>query len=235
MLLCAVWIFPLAAGIVALVFAGVLGWRFLARRRPYEAAWIVALAMYAAASFALFLGVLDGWSTGEFRIYWALGAILNVPWLFLGELYLLVKTRWIVDLLLVLLLFLTAFAVAEVRTATVHVDALAKELPLGKEVFGDGSLPYRLAQFYAYPAYVLLVGACVWSTWRMRGRPQLRGRSIGTLLIAVGATVVAAASGIGAGLDVVWVFSVGLLGGIAVMFWGFLWASRPMPGASRAV
>lgn len=234
MLLDAVWILPLAAGVVALVFAGVLGGRFLARRRPYEAVWIVALVMYAMASFALFLGVLDGWSTGEFRVYWALGAILNVPWLFLGELYFLVRTRWMVDLLLVALLFLTAFAIAEVRTATLHVDALAKGLPLGKEVFGDGSVSYRLAQFYAYPAYVLLVGACGWSAWKMRRRPQLHGGFVGTLLIAVGATVVAVGSGIGAGLEVVWVFSVGLLAGISVMFWGFLRASRPMPRPSAS-
>jgi len=229
MLLGAVWVLPLAAGIVALVFAGLLGGRFLARHRPYEAVWALALVMYAVASFALFLGVLDGWSTGEFRVYWAFGAILNVPWLFLGELYLLVRTRWVVDVLLVVLLFLTAFAIAEVRTATVHASFLAKDLPLGKEVFGDGSVPYRLAQYYAYPAYLLLVGACTWSAWRMRGRPQLRSGFIGTLLIAVGATVVAIGSGVGAGLDVTWVFSVGLLAGIAVMFRGFLRASRPMP------
>ena len=229
MLLGAMWVLPLAAGIVALVFAGLLGGRFLARRRPYEAAWVIALVMYAVASFALFLGVLDGWSTGEFRVYWAFGAILNVPWLFLGELYLLVRIRWVVDVLLVVLLFLTAFAIAEVRTATVHASFLAKDLPLGKEMFGDGSVPYRLAQYYAYPAYLLLVGACTWSAWRMRGRPQLRSGFIGTLLIAVGATVVAIGSGVGAGLDVTWVFSVGLLAGIAVMFRGFLRASRPMP------
>jgi hypothetical protein len=46
------------------------------------------------------------------------------------------------------------------------------------------------------------------------------------LLIAVGATIVAIGSGVGAGLDVVPVFSIGLLAGIAVMFWGFLRASR---------
>jgi hypothetical protein len=58
---------------------------------------------------------------------------------------------------------------------------------------------------------------------------------IGTSLIAAGATIVAIGSGIGAGLNVVPVFSVGLLLGIAVMFWGFVLASRPpraMPAAA---
>ncbi len=218
------WIFPLGAALIALAFAGSLARQWISRRRPYQVVWAVALLMYAAASLALFLGVLDGWSTAEYRVYWVFGAILNVPYLLLGELYLLVRRRAVVDGLLVVLLFLTAFAVSEVRTAAI-VGGLAKDLPLGKDVFGDGSLPYRLAQYYAYPAYVMLVAACGWSAWRMRGRPDLRARFAGTLLIAVGATIVAIGSGVGAGLDVVPVFSVGLLAGVAVMFWGFLQAS----------
>lgn len=221
------WVLPLAATLVALAFAGLLGRRWLAGRWAFQAAWILALLMYAAASAALTLGVLDGWSTAEFRVYWALGAVLNVPWLALGEGYLLLRRRWLLVGLLALVVFLSAFTIAQVRTAPMDVGALSKDLPLGKEVFGDGSTPYRLAQLLAYPAYLLLLVGCGWSAWRMRGRSELRDRFMGTLLIAVGATVVAIGSGIGAGLDVVLLFTVGLALGIAVMFAGFLRASRP--------
>jgi hypothetical protein len=102
----------------------------------------------------------------------------------------------------------------------IHAEALSTDLPLGKEVFGDGTTPYRLAQYLAYPSYILLVAGCLWSAWQMRGRPELRDRFVGTLLIAVGATIVAIGSGVGAGLDVVPIFSIGLLAGIAVMYWG---------------
>ena len=224
------WVFPLLAAGVALVFAGLLGKQFVERRRPFQVVWVFALLMFTAASAALFLGVLDGWSTGEYRVYWLFGAILNVPYLLLGELYLLVKRRVLVDAFLVLLMLLTAFAVSKVGSATVHGAALTTDLPLGKDAFGDGSLPYRLAQYYAYPAYLFLLAASLWSARQMRGRPDLRNRFIGTLLVAVGATVVAIGSGVGAGLDVVPVFSVGLLAGIAIMFWGFLRASQaPAP------
>ncbi len=223
------WVLPLGAAIVSLAFAGLLARQWLARRRPFQAAWTAALLMYAAASFALFLGVVDRWSVGEFQVYWAFGAILNVPWLALGEGYLLVRQRWMMAALLVGLVFLTAFVVAQVRSAPIRdLDALANDLPLGREVFGDGSTPHRLAQWVAYPAYALLLAGCVWSAWRMRGDASLRDRFVGTLLIAVGATVVAVGSGVGAGLDVVPVFTVGLVAGIAVMFWGFLRASRPV-------
>jgi hypothetical protein len=222
-----VWIFPLLAGLVALAFAAVLSMRFVRGPRPYQAAWIVALLMYAIASFALFLGVLDGWSTGEYRLYWLFGAILNVPWLAMGEGYLLIRNRTVTMVLLVLLLFATAFAVARVRTGIVDPSALDKDLPLGKDVWALDPLPYRLSQLYAYPAYLLLLAGTAWSAWRMRGAPALRNRMVGTALVAVGATIVAIASGIGAGLDVVPLFSIGLLAGIAVMFRGFLVASRP--------
>jgi hypothetical protein len=226
------WAFPLAAALIALVFAASLVRQFASRRRPFQAVWAVALAMYAAASFAMFLGVLDGWTTGEYRVYWLFGAILNVPFLTMGELYLLIKRRTITDLLLVVLLFLAAVATSQVRTASLNGDALMKDLPLGKDVFGHGALPYRLAQLYAYPAYVLLVAGCLWSAYRMRGRAELTERFLGTLGIAAGATIVAIASGVGAGLDVVPLFSVGLALGIAVMFWGFLRVSRPVAAPS---
>lgn len=228
MLLC-MWFFPLAAAIVSAAFAALLLRQFAARRRPYQAVWVVALLMYAAASFALFLGVLGDWTTAEYRVYWLFGAVLNVPFLALGELYLLVKSRTVMNVLLVALLFASAFAASRVRTANLDVAALAKDLPLGKDVFAADTLPYRLSQFYAYPAYFLLLGGSVWSAWRMRGRPELRDRAVGTVGIAVGATIVAIGSGVGAGLNVVPLFSIGLALGIAVMFWGFLLASRHRP------
>ncbi|MBI3647994.1 MAG: hypothetical protein HY240_04490 [Actinobacteria bacterium] len=219
------WVFPLIATLIALVFAGLLARRYSSGRRAYQIVWAAALLMYAGGSFALFLGVLDGWSSAEYRAYWLLGAILNVPYLALGEVYLLFRRAG--NALLVVVLFLTGFALNRVRTAGLDVSALTKNLPLGKDVFARDTTPYRLSQLYAYPAYVFLLAGCAWSVWRMRGKPELRDRKLGTVGIAAGATLVAIGSGIGAGLDVVPLFSVGLATGIAVMFWGFLRASRP--------
>lgn len=235
MLADAVWIFPLAAAIVAIVFAAALARGFARRPRAFQGLWVLALLMYAAASFALFLGVLNGWTTAEYRVYWLLGAILNVPFLAVGEVSLLARKPAVTNVLLVLLLFASAFALARVRTATIDVSALGKDLPLGKDAFARDTLPYRLSQLYAYPAYVVLLLGMTWSVWKMRSVPAARDRMAGTALIAAGATVVAIGSGVGAGLNVVPVFSVGLLAGIVVMFWGFVLASRaPRPAAAPA-
>ena len=229
------WVFPLAATVVAVIFAALLGRQYLERRRPFQLLWSIAMLMYAAASFALFLGVLSGWTASMFRVYWLFGAVLTVPYLAMGEVYLLIKNRIVVNALLFVLLFATAFAVARVKTSPVEVARLAKQLPLGKDVFGDGTAPYRLSQIYDYPTYLFLVAGSIWSAWRMRGRPELRDRAIGTIGIAVGATIVAIGSGVGAGLNVVPVFTIGLTAGIAVMFWVFLRASRVgSPAAASA-
>lgn len=232
------WVFPLVAALVALLFAVQLARRFLVDRRSYLAFWAIALLMYAAASLVVAFGALDGWTSAEFRVYWALGAVLNVPFLAQGELDLLVRSRTARSVLYVALAFVTAWAIARVRTAAVDVSALAEDLPSGKEVFGDGTPAHRLPQLISIPAYAILVGGALWSAWGMRGRPELRDRFRGTLLIALGATVIAALGSAFAALGLLLPFSLALLLGVAVMFWGFLRASRrpgPLARDRRAV
>ncbi len=223
------WVFPALAAIVAIAFATLLGRQFARHRRSYQAFWAVALLMYAVASLCVALGAASGWTSGEFRTYWSLGAVLNVPFLAQGELDLLVRPRAIRSALYVLLVFVTAYTIAVVRTAAPSAAALAHDLPSGKDVFGDGSAAHRLPQLVSIPAYLVLVGGALWSAWRMRGRPELRDRFMGTLVIALGATVIAGFGSAFAALGHLVPFSVSLLAGISIMFWGFLRASRSSP------
>lgn len=221
------WVFPLTAAGVSFVFAGMLGRRWALQHRGYQGMWVVALVMYGVASLALALGTLSGWSEASFRLYWLFGAILNVPYLAQGELMLLSRRRVLVNSFMGLLLAGTAIATWAVFSDPIDPVALEKAIPLGKEAFGTDSVAYRMAQVFAYPAYLYLVVASIWSAVRMRGRPELRNRSVGAVWIAVGATVVAIGSGAGAFWNLAWLFSLGLAVGIAMMFWGFLRASRP--------
>lgn len=225
-MLSAVWIFPSLAALVALVFSAMLLRRYVRQRRSYLALWAVALLMYAVASAVVAAGALDGWTSAEFRAYWVLGAVLNVPFLAQGELDLLVRNRWVRSALYVALAFVTAYTLARVRTAAIDVDALGEQLPSGKEVFGDGTPAHRLPQLVSIPAYLVLIGGTLWSAWGMRGRPELRDRFWGTLLIALGATVIAALGSAFAALGELLPFSLSLLAGVTVMFVGFLRASR---------
>lgn len=220
-------VFPLLATAVALVFGVHLAVRYVRRRAPHEGLWSLAMLMYAGASGALALGVQGGWSAGEFRIYWLLGAVLTVPYLAGGELYLLARRRrWIAHVGVAVLAMATVWAVIEVWGAPVDRAVLEETFPLGREVFGDGTLPHRLAQYYSISAYVFLVGGAIYAARGMRGKEELRDRVRGTTLIAVGATIAAIGSSVGAGLGNFGLFSVLLAGGAAVMYWGFLIATR---------
>ena len=81
----------LAAGAtwVAVAFALSTLDRWLRRRRPQELAWSISLALFALGSAALWWGMARGWSAASFRVFYLAGAILNVPWLALGTVYLL--------------------------------------------------------------------------------------------------------------------------------------------------
>lgn len=226
------WVFPLVAALVAAVFAGLVAAQYRTRRRPYQLAWTVALVMYAAASIAVALGVAGGWTSGEFQVYWALGAVLNVPFLAGGELMLLVSNRTVQAMVWIVLVFLTAYTLAVLRSASLDAAALAERLPSGKHVFGDGSAAHRLPQLISIPSYLVLVLGALWSAWRMRGRRSMRDRSLGTLLIALGATVIAGFGSAFAALGELAAFSLSLAAGIAMMFAGFLRAGRPAPMAA---
>ncbi|HEX6262324.1 MAG TPA: hypothetical protein VF097_05695 [Actinomycetota bacterium] len=227
--------FPLLATLVALVFGVHLALRFAQRRAPHEGLWSLAMLMFAGASGALALGVQDGWSAGEFRIYWLLGAVLTVPYLAAGELYLLARQRpWIAHLGVASLAIASVWAVIEIWGAPVDGAVLEETFPLGREVFGDGTLPHRLAQYFSFPAYFFLLGGATYSAGRMRGREELRDRFRGTALIAIGATIVAIGSGVGAGLGNFALFSISLAAGAAVTYWGFLVATRRPTAAPAA-
>jgi hypothetical protein len=220
------WIFPLVAAVVAAVFAILLTRQFVSHRRSYQALWAVAMLMFAVASFMVFLGVVGHWTKAEFAVFWLLGAVLNVPFLAAGEVELLVRNRTVRAVTLLLLAFAAGYAVARIRGASFDLTALRQDLPSGKEVFGAGTPAHRLPQLIAIPSYVILVLGAIWSAWRMRGRPELRDRFLGTLGIAAGATIVAGFASAFAAAGNALAFSISLAAGVAVMFWGFLRASR---------
>jgi hypothetical protein len=228
------WLFPAAAALVAFAFAVALGRRFVERRRAHLALWCAALVLYGAASAAVAVGVGSGWTRPLFETYWILGAVLNVPLLAAGEVKLLGRGPILDAAVWIVLAFVTAYTVAVTRGAAVDLLALTEALPSGKEVFGDGSEAHRLPQLISIPSYVVLVVGATWSAFRIRGRTEMRDRFVGTLLIVLGASITAVAGSAFAAVGNATAFSLALLAGVAVMFAGFLRATR-IPAASAAV
>ena len=123
-----------AATLVATAFAAATLERWLVRRRPHELAWTVSLAMFAAASAALWVAEAAGWSSPSFRAFYLFGAILNVPWLALGTVFLLAGRR-IGDGVRWGLVLASGFAAGVLVTAPLRAPVPTDELPEGQELF----------------------------------------------------------------------------------------------------
>lgn len=140
------------------------------RPRPHVGAWALAVSLYAIATWALVVGLVAGWTSPVFRIFYGLGAILNVPFLGIGSAYLVLGERagrrlleWF-SLAGVFALFITFTAP--------FVSPLGDEgLPAGSDVFADiGTVGPTGPRFYALLFNVvgtlLLVGLAGWSAAR---------------------------------------------------------------------
>jgi MFS family permease len=226
-----VWVFPLGAAIVSAIFAALIAQQWISRKRPHQLAWALALLMFAIASFAAALGILGDWNPTLFRTYYLFGAIINVPFLAAGTVYLLAP-RWIGAFFMLSVLVGAVFAAGAIFSASLQESALGVSgIPSGRQVLAPTSLPRTLSRYYSYTGFVIVIGGTLWSSWRLsRQRSEhLRNLTMGNVLIALGTAVVAAASAFarfGRGS----IFAVGLLIGVTVMFAGFL-RTRPRPEA----
>lgn len=69
-------------------------WDHGGRDNPALLAWTISLAMFSVASFALLAGVVVGWSSPVFHVFYLFGAVLNVPWLALGSILINARDTW---------------------------------------------------------------------------------------------------------------------------------------------
>lgn len=225
-----------ASALIAVAF-GLSTWdRWLRRHRPHELAWTIAMALFALAAFSLWWGEARGWSEPSFRIFFLLGAVLNVPWLALGTIFLLAGPRAGRVTTRILLVF-SGFSAGVILTAPMHGTISPNELPKGSELFDP--LPRILAAVgSAIPATIIFVGA-LWSAYRvLRGaNPTLtatatrnvsspRMLALGNIFIALGAATLSASGTFTGRLGADTAFAVTLMAGISILFVGFLVASN---------
>lgn len=221
------------AGLVALAFALSTLERWLDRRRRHELAWTVALAMFTLGAGALWLGASAGWNGATFRIFYLFGAILNVPFLALGTVYLL-SGRRTGDLWAAAIALGGAFAAGVLAVAPLHGPIPADRLPQGSEVFGP--LPRVLAAVASGAGALVVLGGAAWSAWRLwrRGGSGLRRRGgsgpasrlVAANVVIAGGTLILGASGLlNSVLGEMEGFAVTLTVGITVLFAGFLLAN----------
>jgi len=204
-------------------------WRL--SRRSYLRSWLISFVFFTAGTAALWYGVAFGWSSPTFRVFYLCGAFLAAPWLAQGELELLAppKVAGITGVFLLLISVNMVFIIG-------YQPFVGRRL-----VTGFGLPPNELFPDYIRVAVVLsnilativVVGGTVWSGLRSRGRgPAAAARFRGTMLIALG-VLISAAGGGSTYLGEENGLALSLVLGAAVMYYGFVVASR-RPAAHRA-
>jgi len=221
---------------IATVFAQATGVRYSRTKAPHQAVWTFALALFALASAALAVGVSTGWDEGTFKVFYLLGAVLNVPWLALGTIYLLFGTA-VGGHVRTGLIFFSGLATGAILIAPLNgtIDPTGP-IPVGKDVFD--AFPRALAGIGSGVGAVVLFGGAVWSavtllraSRRPGGTEVPRAKALagGNALIALG-TLVLSSGGLVQGVighDEAFALSLAL--GISVVYAGFVVAS----GVSR--
>jgi hypothetical protein len=214
------------ATVAAACFAVAVLAQYRSRRRPYQLAWGVSLAMFALASLALTVGTAGRWTPLVFGVYYLFGAVLTVPWLALGTVWLLAKRARVRTAYLVGLCAFTLLAVWLLLAAPVTAADLTAVVPEGRDF-----LPVAvrvMAVLGNVVGTVIVVGGAVVSGFALRHRRHLRERFDGTLLIAAG-VLLAAAGGAFAFAGRSGGLALALALGATVMFLGFRRASLPVP------
>ena len=213
-----------AALMISLAFGFSTLERWLDKRKAHEAAWTAALFLFAAASAALLGGVAFGWNATWFRLFYLFGAIVDVPYLALGTVFLLGGARWGRPAAAGVHAF-ACFAAGVMVVAPMHGAIDPDALPQGSDVFG--ALPRVLAAVGSGVAATVIVAGAVWSAVRLARRRSTRRLAVANALIAAGTIVLGAGGVLNSVLNEMDGFAVSLVAGIVLLFAGFLLTNQP--------
>lgn len=211
----------LAVGATLVALAATLSTfdRWLAGRKPHEAAWAAAFGLFTLASGALAAGAGLGWTSATFRVFYLFGAIVNVPVLAGGTLMLHGSERTrrrAVGLIALFCAFALGVMLSVPITAPLPVDRLAR----GSEVLP--ALPRLLAALASGVATIIVLLGAVRSAFRFRAAPGGGRRAVGNLLIATGVVLTGASGLANSVLGDMGAFALFLALGVTVIFVGYL-------------
>jgi hypothetical protein len=225
------WAF--VATVIATVFAQATSVRYTKDRKPHELAWTIALACYAIASAFLFAGAGTGWNSPTFRGFYLFGAILTVPWLALGTVYLLGGPRLGNRVRTGLLVFSgvgLGMMLAAPMSGTIDPTG---GIPSGKDLFGVG--PRALAGIGSGVGAIVVFAGAVWSAARFlrrRDEPGASRLALTNALVALGVLIASSGGilqGVVGGGDEAFAMTTAIA--IAVIYAGFLVST---PSSARA-
>ena len=244
------------ASVIALAFSLALLDRWLRSnkspsgktRSKHLLAWLVSMVAFAVASVALWAGAAFGWEVATFRVFYLFGAILSVPPLALGTLYLLGNEKT-ADRIAVAVAALSLFAVGVLAAAPTTGGLSVIGLPRGADVFSG--LPRLLAAFASIAGTLVVITGAVWTLQQNKKRQHARAQKAiqeleqqtaprrvtprikaGVSLIALGTITLGLGGASNSVAEEMTAFALSLAVGAAFLFAGFLLATIPKTQSS---
>jgi len=215
--LAAVYVIPLIAAVVGVSFAVVVGRQYLVRRKPYQAIWALALAMFGAAAAFETIGQLAGWSEATYKGYYLFGGLLNVGWLGIGSLAILVTPR-IGRVAVIVMVVISLISIVAVLASHTNSTLLKAQVPPAGAIDVPGVIPAVINT----SGSLLLVGGAAWSAWKSFRGGAPGNRVVGLAILAAGAFVVAGGHTLARTKGVYVIQPLSEAVGIAAMFTGYL-------------
>jgi len=182
-------ILPLLSSLFSFIFAGIILSRYVKRRGLHLLLWGIGMVFYGIGGFCEGYFGLFGWNPFVFRMWYLFGAILVAAWLGQGTVYLLAKKSW-ANTLMVLLILGSIYGSFKVFGAELDPGLMTTSLHTGSEMSGHAITSpgvRSLTPFFNLYGTVTLVGGAAYSAWIFWKKRVLLHRSIGNVLIAVGA------------------------------------------------
>lgn len=207
------------AALAASFFAVDLWRDYRQRPRPHIAAYGVGISMFAIATWALFLGLTAGWTGANYRTFYLFGAVLNIPFLALGSMFLVVGKRSGHSMMLVLGA-ITAISTTLVLTVPFQTTLPSDGIP--HDMFATGFGPRLFAIIGGAAGSTILIILALVSVVRF----WKKNRAVvwGSLLVVAG-TAAAAWGGTGLALGEASGFSLSLFLAAALIWAGYRVAS----------
>jgi hypothetical protein len=220
---------PFISAIISFIFAFFVFNRYRKKGGAHLLLWGLGMTFYGIGGFCeAYFGAL-GWNPLIFRMWYLFGAILVAAWLGQGTVYLLAKRRW-ANITMVILGLGSLYATIRIFGAEIDPSLLTTSVHTGSELSGHAIVTpgiRTLTPLFNIYGVVTLVGGAVYSAWIFYRKRVLLHRTIGNILIAVGA-LAPAFGGSFSRFGVSGALYMGELIGAILMFAGFLRATTPM-------
>lgn len=220
---------PFISAVISFVFAFFVFTRYAKKRGAHLLLWGIGMVFYGIGGFCEGYYGMFGWNPLVYRLWYLFGAILVAAWLGQGTVYLLAKRNW-AHVSMIILVLGSMYGVYKVFSAQLDPALLTASVHTGSELSGHAIVTGGvrvLTPFFNLYGTVTLVGGALWSAWLFFRKRVLLHRTIGNILIAVGA-LAPAFGGAFSRMGVPAALYFGELFGAGLMFLGFLRATTPI-------